>query len=114
MQRRRPAHDTTMNVLFLTETAGNFTQALGVKPDMSPHLGERASVAKTIFVDGLMHDRHAIGLSQQDRKRLLPVRHKAWVYIGLQGDGHWRAIIADKADAFIIDLEAQAHFRERV
>ena len=59
-------------------------EALGKELDVGAHFFEGQGVTKAIFVDGFMDDRSAAGLRQEYNKRLLPIGHKAWMYVGLQ------------------------------
>src|SRR5262249_11730012 len=107
-------HDTAMRILLFAEATGNFTQALGIEANVSTHVCQRGGIAKTVLIDGLMHNRHPLGLGQQDRKWLLPVRHKARMDVGLQRNSWRDSAITDKANAFIINLKTQLHLRECV
>src|SRR5262245_54553440 len=114
MQGSRPTYHTAMEMLLFAKTTGNFPQTFRVKPDMSTHASQSTGISKAIFINGLMNNRHTLCLSEQDGKRLLPISHKARMDICFQRNGWRRKLVADKADALIINLKAQAHFRERI
>ena len=98
-----------MDVLLFAKTALNLSETLRVQSNMGTHLLQGLRVAKTILVDCLVNNRHAIRLRQKDCKWLLPIGHKSWMNIGLQGNCRGRWTIAKETNAFVVNFKAQLH-----
>ncbi|MCY1236967.1 hypothetical protein D9M72_496450 [compost metagenome] len=70
-----------MQEVPLAEAARHAAEALPVHLDVGAHPDQCVGEAEPVLVDGLVDNRHTLGLGQGHHKGLLPVRHESRVHV---------------------------------
>ena len=67
--RRLSADNNAMRMGMIVKPAQTAAKTLMERRDLRPHLLQAVDIPKPVFINGLMDDRRAFRLGQQDHKR---------------------------------------------
>src|SRR5262249_19461712 len=109
---RWPQNDCAVFIACLAVAAWRSAQAVRCHLRPGSQRVKRFEIAEALLVDRFVNDRDAMGLCQQDRERLLPIRGEARVYVGLD-NGRVQFPVAKEPDAVsTLQLDPAAYLVE--
>ena len=92
----------------LAESAGVTAQTLPIDLNVGAHLLQGIGETKALLINRLVNNREPLSLGEGNHQRLLPVRHKTRVDVGLDYNRLQLATRVIKPDPVIADLQLTA------
>src|SRR5438876_4669343 len=82
-KRRRTHNNRAMLVVLVFEATGRTAQTMRRHLRSGSQCIQRLQIPEAVLINGLVDNRNAIGLRQQNGEWLLPIRREAGIHIGL-------------------------------